>query len=173
MPTLFGNPTFDELDELIAAKDAQIVAITAERDKVLPNWRAGSPATADAWNTEWEALRKRYNEARALRTKTQQTMSLPPEVIWGRVMQSIRQKWDPAGSLTQSPPESPGDLQDLSRRLGDGAGGKPDFSKVPQPTATDPALEWFKAADVLTRLAAPTFSGLLVLAALWFFGRQR
>lgn len=169
MPTLFGNPTFDELDDLIRAKDATVTAITTESARVLPTWRASAPATADQWSKEWEALRARYNAARALRTQ-KQSLALPPEVIWGRVMQSIRAKWDPAGSLTQSVPESPGDLQDLARRLGADGGGKPDFGSVPQPVATDPALEWFKAADVLVRLAPSFGGGLLLLAALWLFG---
>jgi hypothetical protein len=171
MPTLFGNPTFDELDELIAAKDATIQAITKESLRVLPEWRASAPATAQAWATEWDALRSRYNAARALRTKTT-SLALPPEVIWHRVMHSIRAAWDETGSVTQSAPESRGDLQDLSRRLG-AVGGKPDFGQVPQPVATDPALELFKAADVLTRLALPSLSGLGVLLILWALSSRR
>jgi len=160
VPTLFGNPTTAELDELIAAKDATVVATTAQSAKTLPVWRARDAAGADTWAVQWQALRDRYNAARGLRVNaSSSTLSIPPEVVWHAIMKSIRQAWDVTGSLTQSAPESTGDLQNLVRRLS-AEGDAPDFSKVPQPVATDPALEIFKAADVAVRLAPGGFAGL-------------
>jgi hypothetical protein len=173
MPTLARNPTFAELDELIAAKDATIRAIDTEASKILPAWSTRAPDEANAWRNEWLALVGRYNSARALRDPTggAKSLALPPEVIWGAILKSLRQAWDPAGSLTQAAPETPGDLNDLARRLG-AQGGKPDFSAVPQPVATDPEAVLFNAADVFFR-SLPPIGGLALLVGLFLLSRRR
>lgn len=171
MPDLLGNPTLAELDDLIAAKDATIVATTQTSKPTLATWHEKDPAASDSWATEWDALRARYNAARALRVHAAGSLAMPPEVIWGRVMQSIRQAWDPAGSLTQAVSESAGDLQDLVRRLS-AQGAAPDFSNVPQPVASDPALKLFQAADVVVR-SLPSFGAGVALLALLFVAARK
>jgi len=176
VPDLFRNPTLAELDELIAAKDATILAVNAieadpEKAKPLVAWRTRAPAEVAAWLAEWDAMRARYNAARALRVHVAASLALPPEVIWGRVMQSIRQAWDPAGSLRQAAPESPGDLVDLVRRL-NAQGVSPDFSQIPQPVAPDSELLLFNAADAFLR-SIPNFGTVIALLGLLFVASRK
>ena len=160
--SLFGLPTWSDVDDLIAAKSATIKAIDSAAVATLATWSKSDAAAADAWRTAWKALVARYNEAVKLRPPaagislwpfpTDPAPGVTPEVVWGAVLHAIRQAWDPTGPTTQSPPETDGDLSPLANELA-AQGAKPDYSSVPQPVVPDADLAMYQAAGVIVQAA--------------------
>lgn len=170
--TTAGVPSWSEVADLVRAKDATIQAVRVAAQAIATDWLAKDAAAAGIWFTQWALLEERYSAAKA---KYPQGGYFQAGWAWHEILHALKQNWqtwseNPAASFTQAPSVVPGDLADLAARLTQ-AGGKPDFSHVPQPVANDQDLAWYKAADVIVRLVKPTLEGagaiVLLVVALW------
>ena len=172
---LFRNPTFAEVDELIAAKSAQLQALDTAAAATLTAWGQKDADAANAWREQWVALIGRFNAAVQLRSGKPTSLAPPPELVWNSIVRAVKQAWTLDGPATQAAPETPGDLSDLDRRLR-AAGGSPDYSRVPQPVVPDADLAMFKAAGVVVttaQLALDLWPMILIGALLGWLRRSR
>lgn len=153
--SLASLATVAELRELVAAKDYTVKQMFEAYIAIRDGWRERNAAELALWESDYEGFRARYGEARGIADMNIDAAAwvpvpdnaIPAPDAWNAIMKAIRQNWDgtTGGALTR------GDLLDLSDRIIK-AGGRPDYSKTPQPTAeSDGALELFKAADVATK----------------------
>jgi hypothetical protein len=162
-----------ELRDWIAAIDVEVAVVEKGRGETLPAWAARDAAAAARWASEWKAFRDRWDRARLVavteievaRFDYTRPDSLIVAFAWPVVARALR---------TVAGVESPGDFQELYRRLALARGGNLDFSRVPQPgTGNDFELVIFKAADGTIRAgeqgardAAAALSPWLLVAGL-------
>jgi hypothetical protein len=69
---ILGLESVSELRDLVKAKDVELAAIYKNFLAYEPTWRAKDLAAAKAWVTDFQALKTRYNAARA---KAQETIA--------------------------------------------------------------------------------------------------
>ncbi len=159
--TIFGQHTFAELKELIAAKDYEHTQIQAAYDAKPAIVNAADPK----WSNDWQAFLARYKSARLVclaeiatagATTLGASLSVTPaEKQWQTLLHTLTQ--DPSKPYTDL------DEQGLFVRL-QKAGVQPDVSHVPQPTSADIDLGVYKGADDLLKggaavVAAATDAG--------------
>jgi hypothetical protein len=149
--TILNHHSVAELRDWLAAIDYQIAQIAAAYAAFAPVWQSRDAATHHDWSDDWKALQTRYGVARAKAlgaiARAQLEFALPDSMI------PVEDEWQGVlHALSHTPGVSAkGDFQDLHDRIVVAEGKPIDFSKMPQPTATDADLGAYKAADAAIR----------------------
>lgn len=154
--TILGDPSVADVKSLIEAKDFTLKRLANGWQAIAADWAARDPAAQQDFAIDLGALVDRYNVAKAFALGRMQGLASYSDATesWNAILKSLRQNWDEAtqtgGALAK------GDLSELDLRL-ERAGGKPDYSGMPQPNvADDHSLALFKAADKATRVIERT-----------------
>lgn len=159
---ILGQPTVQDLKDLLAAKDYTIAQVGAAYNSFAAKWAAKDVAAQAQWFGDWSSLLARYGAAKskaqgAIDAETNVATALipdstkvVPQSTWDGVLKALKQTY-PDSTIT------PGDLDDLNNRL-TAAGKTPNFSEMPQP-APDADLQIIKAADTTLGLVGISGSG--------------
>ena len=148
--TILTRHSVAELRDWLAAIDYQMGQIAAAYAAFASTWQARDPVAQHEWLADWQALHTRYTLARARaegaigRAKIEPAPDslIPAENEWQGVLHALSRT---VGVTAK------GDFQDLHDRLVAALGKPIDFSKMPQPTATDADLSAYKVADAAIR----------------------
>jgi hypothetical protein len=158
--TILGAWTIGELHDLLAAKAYEVGQINAVATSCAPAWAAADPTGYGQWAGElYDA-----NQAFAVAQKSAQgVLDLAPQAIWS---------FTPAGLAWDQVIAASHPFQGLYARMTQsGQCAAPDFSRMPQPTASDLDLNVFKLADVATKKiegAAASVTSAVSSRANWF-----
>jgi hypothetical protein len=134
---VLGQPSAQDVQDLVKAKDYQIGRIIDGYQAVKDAWDARDHAGHADWLIDWQNLEERYRLARlaammAIDTPFPKVAPAPGE--WRLVLSALKQKaqFDFYGNV--SGPTTKGDMQDLYERLEKGAAANVTFPDTPQPT---------------------------------------
>ena len=148
--SVLGKQTVAELKDLLAAKDYTVGQLDRAYADFAPSWVNRDPQGFTDWTSDWNALHRRYESARA---SAQRAIDLAKvnvlgdslivaDVEYHGMLTALKQV---DGTITK------GDLQELVNRI-TAAGKAPDLSQTPQPTAQDADLGAYKAADAAVKV---------------------
>lgn len=151
---LFGHHTTDELNDIVAAKDAEVA--------MLAQLRASHPQIASAdpsWDHDYAGFKARWEPARKTAEIAIQTAKynltvpdslIPAEDAYQGILRAV---WPVPNTVT------PGSLGDLSQRLAKVGGRPPQGWQVPQPKS-DGLRSANAAVKTIQDVAAAPFEGL-------------
>lgn len=166
--TVNGEQSVAELQDIMASWDYRMKQLAQAYADFSPAWSQRDRAAFVDWTNDWQQLQNRYqaalSRAQSAVSSARWTIALPNSAIpaqaeYDGLAKAMRQCYPPDGC-----PVAKGDFMDLSNRL-EAAGGKTDYSQMPQPTATDverTALAASAPLDVVAQaggLEAPKLPG--------------
>ena len=138
--SILGFWSVGELHDLLAAKAYEVTQINAAASACAPAWAAADPASYGRWAGDLYDANQAFAKAQK---SAQQVLDFVPQAMWS---------FTPAGSAWDGVIQASHPFNDLNRRmLQDGRCAPADFSKTPQPTASDLDLKVFQATDVATK----------------------
>lgn len=141
---LLGQPTVQDVRELIAAKDYTIAQMSTAHSKVRDQWEKANKDEHAEWWRDWLSFNERYAMARRVALASVNTMTSaavpdsmnPSPVSYALVLKTLTR--DPDKGVQK------GDLQDLFDRLAKKT--KVDLSNTPQPKS-DVDLEIYRKTE--------------------------
>jgi hypothetical protein len=138
--TVLGAWTIGELHDLLAAKTYEVKQINAAATSCAPAWAAADPTGYGQWAGELYDANQAFAAAQK---NAQQVVDFTPQGIWS---------FTPAGAAWEHLIAAARSFRGLFARMMDsGTCAAPDFSQMPQPTASDLDLRVFKLTDVATK----------------------
>jgi hypothetical protein len=158
--SILGFWSVGELHDLLAAKAYEVTQINAAANACAPSWAAADPVSYGKWAGDLYDANQAFAKAQ---TNAQQVLDLVPQAMWS---------FTPAGSAWDEVIQASHPFNDLSLRMvQQGRCAPADFSKTPQPTASDLDLKIFQATDVATKKiegAASSVSSAVSSRGNWF-----
>ena len=140
-----GMHTVRELRDFLAAKAKERDETSRQGAAALPAWQKTDAPAAAAWASDLAAANAAFDHAASA---AQLTIDLVPDALAG--VTPIPEPPGMGASVWQGVLEASKPYPDLQARLR-AAGAVLEPYKVPQPTAADPDLEAYKAADTSVR----------------------
>lgn len=138
--TILGAWTVGELHDLLAAKAYEVGQINAGATSCAAVWAAADPVGCGQWAGEFYDANQAFATAQK---SAQQVLDFTPQAIWSITPAGLA--WDQV--INASHP-----FQALFNRMMESRHcSAPDFSQMPQPTASDLDLRVFKVTDVATK----------------------
>ena len=150
--TIYGKHTKTEVNQLIAAKDAEIEQIANLFDK--SDWNRRNGPGSDVWRNDWYNFNQRYINAKrkvlASFLYQSATFPLPSDYVQAEdEWQLILRAFNVSGTGLYTT----GDFPDLKDRLIEviGSDYRIDQSKIPEQNAEDLDLQGYKKADTYAK----------------------
>jgi hypothetical protein len=158
--SILGFWSVGELHDLLAAKAYEVTQINAAANACAPSWAATDPVGYGKWAGDLYDANQAFAKAQ---TNAQRVLDFVPQAMWS---------FTPTGSAWDEVIQAAHPFNDLSLRMvQEGHCAPPDFSKTPQPTASDLDLKIFQATDVATKKiesAASSVSSAVKSRGNWF-----
>ena len=158
--TILGAWTIGELHDLLAAKKYEVGQINAAATSCAAAWAAADPTGYGQWAGELYDANQAFAAAQR---SAQQVLDFALQAVWS---------FTPAGAAWDQVIEASHPFQGLyARMMQSGYCAAPDFSQMPQPTASDIDLKAFKLTDVATKKlegAATSVTSAVSSRANWF-----
>jgi hypothetical protein len=138
--TILGAWTIGELHDLLAAKAYEVGQINAAATACGPAWAGADPTSYGQWAGELYDANQAFASAQK---GAQQVLDFTPHAIWS---------FTPAGIAWDQVIQASHPFQGLlDRMMQSGHCTAPDFSQLPQPTASDIDLRAFQVTDTATK----------------------
>ena len=144
--TVTGAYSLAELQDLLDAKDKELLVLRADAEAFFPTWTAKDPIVAANWKSNFQDLQKSYGDVRGRAQKEIASSHLLPDNMVGEdplykeVLATFNINWKQHDASTDR-------LVDLRSRL-QAAGAKMTPYTVPQPRkGSDFQQNVYKAAD--------------------------
>jgi hypothetical protein len=138
--SILGFWSVGELHDLLAAKAYEVTQINAAASACAPSWASANPVAYGQWAGELYDANQAFAKAQ---TSAQHVLDFVPQAMWS---------FTPAGSAWDDVIQASHPYSELYRRMvKDGHCAPADFSKTPQPTASDLDLKIFQATDIATK----------------------